>query len=413
MMNVTRGVRNASWLSAGKLAARVINFAGFIYIVRKLSPEDYGIYVTVGAFVRMFAILTLSGINKAVLREGSKDPSSMALLLEDVAGLKNLLVALAITACVACSFFAPYDLRTRLYIVLFSAVLAHTGFRGFLDTVYQAHQQMHYMAIFAMINRSLFVFLSITLLHFGFGLTALFIVSLFANFLTLVINYRYARGFAPFKLLAKIRFRPDLLKAGLVFSLANTISLMATRIDLVMISLMGTVTEVGIYGIAQMFAREAQWFKRSVSTAFFPILVKHFHERAMDGKKLIRCSVLFLCGTLVAAWILSLVVPYVVPVVFGEDYIQSGRILSVLIFYLAFVFAYLPFSLSMQATHNERLSLYINSINAAMNITLNILFYRKFGLIGIAYSTLVVYGVGNLLGSALIYVVLRKNGRLT
>ena len=95
MMNVTRGVRNASWLSAGKLAARVINFAGFIYIVRKLSPEDYGIYVTVGAFVRMFAILTLSGINKAVLREGSKDPSSMALLLEDVAGLKNLLVALA------------------------------------------------------------------------------------------------------------------------------------------------------------------------------------------------------------------------------------------------------------------------------------------------------------------------------
>jgi len=47
-----------------------------------------------------------------------------------------------------------------------------------------------------------------------------------------------------------------------------------------------------------------------------------------------------------------------------------------------------------------------------MNITLNIVFFFKFGLVGIAYSTLVVNGAGNLLTSVVIYIVLKRQGRL-
>jgi O-antigen/teichoic acid export membrane protein len=51
----------------------------------------------------------------------------------------------------------------------------------------------------------------------------------------------------------------------------------------------------------------------------------------------------------------------------------------------------LPFTTALQATHNEQLLLIVFAIAAALNVPLNILFFYEFGLIGIAYSTLVVF----------------------
>jgi len=54
-------------------------------------------------------------------------------------------------------------------------------------------------------------------------------------------------------------------------------------------------------------------------------------------------------------------------------------------------FFMLPFTTALQATHNEQFLLIVFAIAAALNVPLNILFFYEFGLIGIAYSTLVVF----------------------
>ena len=46
-----RGLKNASYLAVGHFLSMAISFFGFVYIARLLGPSDYGIYVTVGAFV--------------------------------------------------------------------------------------------------------------------------------------------------------------------------------------------------------------------------------------------------------------------------------------------------------------------------------------------------------------------------
>jgi O-antigen/teichoic acid export membrane protein len=117
-----------------------------------------------------------------------------------------------------------------------------------------------------------------------------------------------------------------------------------------------------------------------------------------------------LAGILVLAGAASFLTETIVPLLYGAKYKESAHILSVLIFVQAFAWAYMPFGIVMQATHNENLALYISSAKAIMNIFLNVVFFYKFGLIGIAYSTLTVYGVGNFLGSFLIYNRLKKQG---
>jgi O-antigen/teichoic acid export membrane protein len=408
-----RGIRNASYLAAGNFVTQVISFIGFIYIARMLGPYDYGIYVTVGAFVGMFDILLLGGLNKTVMREGSKDLASMHIHLEKTIGLRNVLVLIAIIVCIICSLFTPYGFQTKLYIVLFSSQLVYTGLRGFLGTIYQATEKMHYISILSIANRALFVCLSIAFLWYGFGLLALFLIALFSHFSTLAINYRLSQRFVNFNFFSKVQFDKDLLKPALIFSLMVFLVFLITRIDLLMISFLGTAEDVGIYGVASKICRQGMMLRNVTVTAFFPIFVKRFHSGAMNGRRLLQYSLLFFSGVLALALAFSFFVEEATTFLFGSEYQNSGGILKVLMFYVAFSWATLPFTTAAQATHNEKYMLIALSIMAASNVPLNYAFFLKYGLIGIAYSKLVIFSVGSFLVSGVAYGIMRRQGLLT
>jgi O-antigen/teichoic acid export membrane protein len=117
-------------------------------------------------------------------------------------------------------------------------------------------------------------------------------------------------------------------------------------------------------------------------------------------------------GILLLAFVGSYFSEDVITLLFGVAYSESGIILSVLIFFLAASFFTIPFTNSLQATHNESKILAIFWIGPCINIGLNYLFFKMYGLIGIAYSTLFV-GVFTIFSySILTWIVLKKQKRI-
>jgi O-antigen/teichoic acid export membrane protein len=407
-----RGIKNFSYLTAGNFAAEFLNIVGFVFIARLLGAKDYGVYVTVSTFVGMFDLVLLEGLNKSVMREGTKDLEKMPLQLEKTIGIRNALIAAAILLCWGSSLFAPYDRSTKLYILLFSFQLVYLGLKGFLATIFQATEDMKYIPLFGIVNRILFVGLSITALSLGFGLLALFLISLFANLITLGLNFRLSRKLLRFRLLSRIQVDKKILMPGLVFSLMGFASYLVTRVDLLMVSFLGTSGDVGTYGVAFRIAEQGVVLKNLIVVAFFPIFIKYFHREnaQVRGKRLMSLSGLFFIGVFLATFLLSLVIKDLVSLVFGPQYQASGYILKVLLFYLAFAWSSLPFTTAAQATHNEKYLLMISSGLAVLNVLLNYVFFLRFGLIGIAYSTLVVQFLGCLLESVICYSVLKRQG---
>ena len=407
-----RGIKNASYLTIGNLAVELISIVGFIYIARKLGAQNYGVYMTVGTFVGMFDLLLLEGINKAVIREGSKDLANMHAKLEKVIGIRNALIVGAIILCIGSSFFAPYDAKTRIYILLFCSQLIYLGLRGFLGTIFQASEKMHYIPLFGVFNRILFYGLCIAFLQLGFGLTAIFLIALFSNFATLFLSFRTSRKIVKFTFFSKIQIDKPILIPGLIFSLNSFLVYLSTRVDILMISWLGTPTDVGVYGVAFRIAEQGVMVRNMAMTAFFPIFIKRFQSGKVEGKRLIRISLFFFIGVFLAACLASLFVEDLVPLLFGPQYKASGYILKVLIFYVAFAWANLPFTTAAQATHNEKMLLITSGIFGGLNIALNYVFFLIYGLIGIAYSTLVVYFFGTFSVSFLCYKVMKRKGYL-
>lgn len=387
---ILRGLKNASYLTVGAFLSTVVNFIGFIYIARVLGPSDYGIYVTVGAFVGLFSVLTFQGMNKVILREGSKDLEQMGGYFEKIIGIKILFTFVAINTCIIFSAIMPYSMQEKLYIIIFSFTLVYTSFYGFFGTVFQAAEKMQYNAVLGILDRVLFVSLAIAFLYMGFGILTLIIIALFSHFFTLILNYRLTKRFLSFKFFNKIKWDKALLGSALIFSILNFSVLLSTKIDLVMISWLGSSQDVGIYGVAYQIVQSGAIVRNLLAIAFFPIFVKTFHRKLVRWKQLLKYAFLLGFGILLLGIIVSFFSEQGITLLFGAEYSESGVILSVLIFYLVFSFFTMPFSNILQATHNERLNLKLCWIAPILNIGLNYLFFNIFGLIGIAYSTLVV-----------------------
>jgi O-antigen/teichoic acid export membrane protein len=180
-----------------------------------------------------------------------------------------------------------------------------------------------------------------------------------------------------------------------------------------MISFLGTPSDVGIYGVSYKVAQQGMMLRNVTSTAFFPIFVKIFNERSMKGRKVVTYSLLFLIVILLGCTGLSFFIKDIIAFLFGSAYLQSGAILSVLIYYLGFAWAVLPFTVILQATHNEKFFLIPNSMMAGLNIVLNYVLFLKFGLIGIAYSTIAVWVVGGSIIGIFGYSLMKKQKYLT
>lgn len=408
-----QGIKNASYLAAGNIFSQIISFVGVIYIARLLGPDNYGVYVTVGAFVGFFEIILLDGMNKTIIREGSKDLDTMHITLDKTIGIRNLLIVSAIFACIIFSFFMPYSSQTKLFIVVLSIRLANTGLIGFLGTIYQASEKMKYISYLNIIDRALFTSLAIAFLYLGYGLMAVFLVALFSHFLTLFISFRVSRKLVKFNFLSRVQFDKLLLKSAVIFSLMSFLQYLTSTVDILMITFLGTSKDVGIYGVAYKLAHEGIMLRNVNAMAFFPIFVKMFHNKKIKGTRLVKYSLLFLIGIFVLTLVASFFVEDIVTLLFGAEYKDSGEILRVLIFFLAFSWATLPFTTAAQATHNEKFLAYAMGIMAALNIPLNYIFFLSYGVIGIAYSTLVVYSIGGVLMSYIAYRVMKNQGYLT
>jgi len=406
------GLKNASYLMIGNIISHIVELAGFIYIARLLGPSNYGIYVTVSAFVGMFGLLTFEGLNRVVLREGAKDIGGMNKHLEKVTGIKNFFAFIAVIACIIGSFFTPYPMQTKAYITIFSFTLLYRAFNSFLGTIYQAAEKMQYNAILQILNRIIFVFLSITFLYMGFGLLALFLIALFSNFFTLTINFKLTKKFISFKFWRTIEWDRFLLKSALIFSILYFMNFLATRIDLVMISLLRSPMDVGIYGVAYKIVNSGLMARGVIATAFFPVIVKIFHKGPISWKHMLKYASLIGFGVLAIAILISFYSGQIILLLFGEEYIESGAILAVLIFYLAIVFFSIPFTNALQATYNEGQLLKVCWIAPSLNIGLNYLFLMWFGLIGIAYSTLVVTSISIFIYIVLTWRVLKKQNKI-
>jgi O-antigen/teichoic acid export membrane protein len=157
-----------------------------------------------------------------------------------------------------------------------------------------------------------------------------------------------------------------------------------------MISIISTSTDVGLYGAASYLLAPAVAAIQHLNMAIFPFFVKTEKNKAVKKRKIFFYSMIAGIIVFIGASIISLFSKPIILTIFGSRFEGSIEIFSVLIFITAIGYIVIPFSNALQAAGKEMLILKVVWIPPLANIFCNLIFFHFFGLIGIAYSTLVV-----------------------
>ena len=195
----------------------------------------------------------------------------------------------------------------------------------------------------------------------------------------------------------KFKFDFDLYKKILRYALGVVIGscalVLLSKIDIMFILYFLGVSEVGFYEIALSLASIIALILSPILSTIFPITTSFIEEKKLKDLNLLVNEIykVFIILGVPFSLVFSQFPSEIVIFLFGLDYIESSLPLSILCFGILFsLFQSLNFSI-LAGLGKVKQRNYIIYISAFLNIILNYILIKNYGLIGAAISTSIVF----------------------
>nr|WP_042342028.1 flippase [Calothrix sp. PCC 7507] len=403
-------IANTSWLFGDRILRMGVALIIGVWVARYLGVSQYGLFNYAIAFVALFNPLANLGLDSVVVRDLVRKPQDEKQILGTVFWLKFLGGIGALLLTVSCVFLFHHQQDQTILLV---AILATGGIFQAFDTIdlwFQSQVQSKYTVVvkniaFVIIALSkvfliyikapLIAFVIISVAEIGLGALSLYLIYTFKSKSNFLGNWSFS--------IAK-----NMLQESWPLIFSSFAILIYMKIDQIMLGEMLGNNAVGIYSaatrVSEMFYFIPMAISSSVSPAIFAAKKTSEELYYQRIKQLIRLMIL-------VAVMISLPMTFlsgtVINILFGNNYVDAGAILSIHIWASLFVFvgvAISPWFIAEGLTH---LSMYRTVIGAVSNILLNLWLIPKYAGLGAAIATLISYACSDFFSNA-IYPKTRK-----
>jgi polysaccharide transporter, PST family len=194
-----------------------------------------------------------------------------------------------------------------------------------------------------------------------------------------------------------------LIKKGFPLILSSLSVMIYMRIDQLMLGEMIGEKAVGIYSAATRISEVWYFIPIAITTSISPSIyaAKNNGTREIYDKRIKQFIQLMILMAIMIAIPMTFLSDSIVVQMFGNEYIDSGQILSIHIWAGVFVFmgvASSPWFIAEKITH---LALYKTLLGALTNIILNFILIPSYQGLGAAIATVISYSVSDLFSNLL------------
>lgn len=396
-------ITNAAWLLADRGIRMVGGLFVGIWVARYLGPDPFGLLNYALAFIGLFSAFATLGLDRLVIKEVVLHPEARDEVLGTAFALKLAGGLLAQAAAVAAAHLVRQDSRVTLMV----AIVAGTALLQAFDVVdfwFQAKVRSRLTVIAR--NGAFVVFLGVkvALILTEAGVTAFAIAMLAEAALAaagLVFLYRRG-GDNPFAWRFARERAAALLGEGWPLLVAYMAYLIYAKIDQIMLGSILGDKALGLYSAALKIAEIPVAVLLIVGSTLFPKLVElyeadrpRFFRWYSDITGVMTWSAMAFLG---GAWLAG---PYLVDVLFGPEFGESGRVLIYQAAGLVFVFNGGLRSAFLTITGHQRILSVTTVLAAVLNVGLNALLIPRYGIYGSAGAGVAVQAVSLFLLNAL------------
>ena len=385
--------KNTSWLLLEKVLRMVTGLLIGVWVARYLGPNKFGLFSYVQSFVAIFSVIATVGLDSIVVRELVKNKEKINVLLGTAFRLK-FIGALTVVLLLAISMlFSSNDVQTNVLIFIVVGALIFQSF-NVIDFYFQSAVISRFTVYANIVSLSVSSILKIVLILNQAPLIAFALVLLFDS-IVLSLGYIYIyfkQGLSIRKWEFDKQIAYKMFKESYPLVIAGVVNSIYMKIDQVMIKEIMNTSEVGVYSAAVRLSEV--WFGVGViiCNSLFPSIINAKSVSEEFYYERIRKLFFFLISI---SYVLSILVyllsDFIILTLYGVEFERSSSILAIHIF--SSIFVYLGVSSGRWLINENKTlyNLYRNIFGLIINISLNWFLIRSYGIVGVAYASLLAY----------------------
>jgi len=389
-------LRDISGVFGSYVISLVASFSVYIILTRLLGPEKFGVYSTLLVIPLITVGFVQMGIRRAALFHLGKKHFPEQRIVSAVFTL--LLIASFFGILVSGAGFLVYNhpayktsyMLMVLLAIPFKLAVLYTGgiFLG-KDEIRSVNLQNWTPLVLNLLFVALFVWifpmdiLGATIAYMlSNGLVAVYYL------VTLYRKYHVTLGFDR----DVIRL---LVAKGVLFAVSFVVMQLNLRVDLLILGRIGVAAETGYYSLAVQIAEQLWLLPAAVGVVVMSRTANSTSQTKMteETSRLMRLTLL--AGALISL-ALVLVVPWLVPLLFGPAFSESSQLI---LWLLPGIMAFMVFRVlngQLSGMGRPGYSAVIFSFALLINVLLNFLWIPRYGARGAAWATDISYFAGSL-----------------
>jgi PST family polysaccharide transporter len=389
-------ISNIGWLFADRVLRMGVGLIVTAWVARYLGPQQFGLFNYAGAFVSLFGVLATLGLDQIVVRDMVREPSCKDETLGTAFVLKlsgGILTILVTTGTIF--LLRPDDQLTHWLVGITAAGTIFDAFNT-IDFWFQLQVKSKYTVIAKNTAFILVTLIRITLLQMQAPLIAFAWALLAENALGavgLAIAYK-VKGQSLLAWRASLLRAKTLLKESWPLLLSGLAIMVYLRIDQIMLGQLADDKAVGIYSAATRISELWYYIPIAIVTSVTPSIVeaKKVSETLYYNKLQKLFNIMAVLAYMIALP-MTFLSKYIVVIIFGQNYVASGGVLSIHIWAALFVFFGWSKGIWIVAEGLTMFSLLATTSGAVINILLNFWLLPIYRETGAAIATVISYAL--------------------
>lgn len=397
---------NTSVQTAGKAISVILSFLTVGLLTRYLGTSGYGDFTLVFSYMSFFSVISDFGLQLTMVRELTGKNFK-----EDIYGtflwLKIILFFISITLAFVFLIFFPYSYALKIGIIIGGLAVGIGGLTGYGTTIFQSDVRLDLVTLVDVITKIITVFFIVLFTFLKFGFYSLISTVLIGNLVGFFVTWILLRR----NIILNFGFNKEIAKKVIIWSMpvgfTSFFSLMYFKLDTILLSIIRSSSEVGIYSLAYKILENVIVIWGFYMASVYPLLLKLKDENEKKFNKLFKNSLLLaLLSSSVIVVICFVLSPYLINIFGGTNFSGSVTAFKVLIFSVPFIFINNILFYHFMMRRNMYPVIASLIISLLFNFTANLLYIPKYGYMAASFTTVITESL--LLFLLFIFAFLKK-----
>jgi len=373
----------------GKAIATILGLAAIAVMARYLKEIGFGQYTTIITFLSFFGITADFGLTLVTSQMISRPGNNQTVLLNNLFSLRLISAVVFLGLAPLIVLFFPYEPIIKLGVAITVLSFFFTALNQILVGFFQKNLTMTVVATAEVVSRTVLLGGIIITAYLNLGLISIMAATVVSSLISFIMHYWFSRCFIKISWQIDLAVWREIIKKSWPLGLTIFFNLIYLRADIFILSLLKSQADVGIYGATYKVIDVLTTLPFMFAGLILPILTteragqnflkfNQVLQKSFDA--MIMLAIPLIIGAQLTAGPLMLLIA-------GENFVQSGYILRILILAIGFIFIGCLFAHAVIALDKQKNIIGAYIFTALTSLAGYLVFIPRFSYYGAAWVT--------------------------